>query len=67
MVVNRDVLLTVAREGLGLVGLALIVAGVWGLGGWPYASIVAGLPLAVSYVRGEWRSGSTSGHHSGEG
>lgn len=59
VVVTRAVLLAIAREALGVLGLALVVAGVWGLGGWPYAAIVAGLPFAVFYVRGEWQSGPT--------
>lgn len=44
------------RDITGLVSLALIVAGVWALAGWPWALIAAGTPAAVFYVWGEARS-----------
>jgi hypothetical protein len=46
----------VVREVVGLAGLGLIVAGVWGLGGWEWGAIVAGLPVGGFYVLGELRS-----------
>ncbi len=40
----------------GLTAHAAIVAGVWGLGGWPVAAIVAGAPFALFYYWGEYRA-----------
>ena len=45
----------VARSGVGLAGVALIVAGVWGLGGWEWGVIAAGLPFGGFYLYGEAR------------
>lgn len=42
-----------APTAVGVCGLGLIVAGVWGLGGWPWALIAAGLPPAAFYLYGE--------------
>jgi hypothetical protein len=40
----------------GLASLGLIVAGIWALWGWPWASIATGIPPASFYVWGELRS-----------
>ena len=45
-----------ARSLVGLAGLGLVVAGVWGLGGWEWGAITAGLPVACFYLYGEARS-----------
>jgi hypothetical protein len=45
-----------ARNTVGLAGLGLIVAGVWGLGGWEWGAISAGLPIGGFYVLGVLRS-----------
>lgn len=37
----------------GLVGLALVCAGVWRLAGWPWAALVVGIPMVVGYVIAE--------------
>lgn len=46
---------------LVVVGLALVAAGCWGLGGWPWAALVVGAVLAVlglvGAVRGMVRPG----------
>mgnify|MGYP001559448360 CR=1 FL=1 len=46
----------VTRNVVGLGGLGLVVAGVWGLGGWEWGLIAAGLPVSVFYVLGELRA-----------
>lgn len=38
------------RSAVGLGGWALVVAGIWGLGGWQWGMIVAGLPIGGLYV-----------------
>ncbi len=47
------------RSAIGLAGVALVVAGVWGLWGWEWAAVVAGLPVAGFYVWGEARAVAT--------
>lgn len=42
----------------GILGLLLVVAGVWGKWGWEWAAIVAGSPVAAFYIWGEVRSAS---------
>lgn len=44
------------RSAIGLAGWGLVVAGVWGLGGWEWGLIVAGLPVAAFYLVGEARA-----------
>ncbi len=44
------------RSAIGLAGVALVVAGVWGLLGWAWALIIAGLPVAGFYLFGELRA-----------
>ncbi len=44
------------RSAIGLAGVALVVAGVWGLLGWAWAAILAGLPVAGFYLFGELRA-----------
>ena len=41
------------RDVVGVGSLGLIVAGIWGLLGWQWAAIAAGLPAAVFYLWGE--------------
>jgi len=41
------------RTAIGLGAWALVVAGVWGLGGWPWGLIAAGLPVSGFYLFGE--------------
>jgi len=47
------------RNVVGLGGLALVVAGIWGLGGWEWGVIVAGLPVGGFYLVGELRAIAT--------
>lgn len=51
-----DLSRALARDVIGLAALGLVVAGVWGLAGWEWAAIAAGLPIAAFYVWGEARS-----------
>lgn len=39
----------------GLVGFASTVAGIWGLGGWPWAAIAGGIPVVAVYLWTEVR------------
>jgi hypothetical protein len=41
------------RYAIGIGGLVLIVVGIWGLGGWAWAAIAAGLPTGGFYLWGE--------------
>lgn len=40
----------------GLLGMLAVVAGVWGLFGWQWGVISAGLPFAAFWLYGEARS-----------
>ena len=40
---------------VGLSGIGLVVTGVWGLWGWQWAAILAGLPVSAFYIYGEIR------------
>jgi hypothetical protein len=51
--VSRTALL---RTLIGLGALALVVAGIWGLAGWPWAAIATGLPVGAFYLWGEVRA-----------
>ncbi len=53
----RAFLHTYARDVAGLGGFGLVMAGVWGRCGWPWAAIVAGLPITAFYFLGEIRGG----------
>ena len=44
------------RTLFGWAGLALVIAGVWGLWGWQWAAILGGLPIAGFYIYGEIRA-----------
>lgn len=46
----------VARSSIGLACWSAVVAGVWGLGGWEWGLIAAGLPGAIFYAWGEARA-----------
>lgn len=48
-----EALAEILRNGVGLLGLALVVAGVWGSFGWPAAAVTAGLPLSAFYIWGQ--------------
>ena len=52
--VGREELLRHIGTVVGLAGIGLVVAGVWGLYGWQWGAIVAGLPVAGFYLYGEW-------------
>ena len=52
-----------ARNTVGLAGLGLVVAGVWGLGGWEWAAIAAGLPIAAFYSWGQILSARNEWNH----
>lgn len=43
------------REVIGMFGLGLVVAAAWGFGGWRWAALCAGLPIAAFYLYGEMR------------
>ncbi len=56
---RKQVLVTLlerARTIVGLVGIGLVVGGVWGLVGWQWGIITAGVPVATFYIYGEIRS-----------
>lgn len=53
---RRAMLGVVARNLVGVLGVGLVVAGVWGLGGWQWGAISAGLPVAAFYLYGEVRA-----------
>ena len=40
----------IIRSVVGLGGVALVVVGVWGLWGWAWAAIAAGLPIGGLYM-----------------
>jgi fatty acid desaturase len=46
----------ILRTAFGWAGLALVIAGVWGLWGWQWAAILGGLPVAGFYIYGEIRA-----------
>lgn len=58
-----ELLRAAAPSLIGLACLGLVVAGVWGLGGWEWGLITAGAPGAAFYVYGEARRarGSSEG------
>lgn len=45
----------VVYHALGMMSIGLIVLGVWGLLGWQWAAISAGLPIAAFYLWTEAR------------
>lgn len=46
----------VVRTAIGAVSFSAILAGIWGLWGWQWASIAGGLPFFAFYAWGEFRS-----------
>lgn len=46
---------TQAEEIAGVAGFGAIITGVWGLWGWEWALIAAGLPVAGFYLWGQIR------------
>ena len=50
---------------LGLAGLALVVAGIWGAFGWEAGAVVAGSPFAGSWLYGEARRALFEWHRIG--
>ncbi len=45
-----------ARSAVGIGAFGLVIAGVWGLWGWPWAAIATGFPPGAFYVWGELRA-----------
>ena len=46
----------IIRTLIGVSALALVVVGIWGLAGWAWAAIAAGLPVGAFYLWGEVRA-----------
>lgn len=56
-----DALSPVAKHIVGYGGIALIVAGVWGLAGWQWGLITAGTPFAAFYLLGQFNDARQPG------
>lgn len=51
----------IIRTLIGMGALALVVLGIWGLAGWAWAAIAAGLPVGAFYLWGEVRAAQAAG------
>ena len=51
----------IIRTLIGMGALALVVLGIWGLAGWAWAAIAAGLPVGAFYLWGEVRAAQAPG------
>lgn len=61
MVKIREALMANIRHIVGVLSLAAVIVGVWGLTGWEWAIIAAGAVPAAFYLFGEARAASMPG------